>query len=55
MNFLKSFYNWVTFGITNIVTDKQCAFCKSDKIVLDLQDGDYICKKCWDNYTPSIL
>lgn len=33
------------------VVNKKCAFCGLLPSY-DLKDGDYVCKKCWDDFIP---
>lgn len=32
-----------------------CYKCESTSDIIDLGDGDYICRKCWDKHIPSVV
>ena len=34
--------------------DVECFKCHTKDSVIDLGDGGYICKSCWDNWIPGI-
>lgn len=50
IGFFKSFYKWLTFPQ---MTHGACAFCEYKGMVIDLDDGDLICNRCWE-YWPCV-
>lgn len=51
--FIRAFWRWLTWS--SYIVEGKCALCPYQGYVLDLENGDYVCAKCWNNWTPTII